>query len=1042
MNLSRIFIVRPVATFLLMAGLLVVGLVAYAFLPLAALPRIDVPTVQVSASLPGGSAETMATSVAAPLERQLSLIPGVTELTSSNSLGNTSITVQFELDRDPNSAAQDVQAAINAAGGTLPKDLPNPPTYQKANPGDFMIMSLEVTSDTLPIAQVDDYADNYVAQRLSRVAGVGLVDLNGEQKPAVRVQINPEAAAGLGISLEDIRTILGQSTLDAPKGTLTGRDRIITLNSTDQLFNADAYRALIVAYKDGAPIRIGDIGTVTDSVEDVNRAAWSSGKRAVIVDVHKQPGFNVVDTVDGIKARLPEILASLPPSIHVRVISDRTQTIRASLKGVQDTLLLTIFLVVAVVFMFLHRFWATVIPGITIPLSIIGTFVVMYVLGYSIDNISLMALTIAVGFVVDDAIVMVENIVRRLEGGETPLEAAIIGSRQIGFTIISMTVSLIAVFLPVLLMGGIIGRIFREFAVTLSIAVVISGIIALTVTPSLAAMFLRPERAGGGNALIRWLEAAFGRLLTAYERGLRSVLRHRRVTLAATVATLAVTLLMYGIIPKGFFPQQDTGLIIGTTDAEQDISYSAMAERMQALMRIVESDPDVANVYGWIGPDPSENNGRVIIDLKPFGERQASSVQVIRRLKKHIAPLRGISLAMQTRQELRIGGRISKTQYQYTLEDPDLLELNRWAPILVAKLKTVNAIEDVDTDLQAGAPQAVVKIDRDTASRLGVNAQMIDETLYDAFGQRQVATVYTQLNQYHVVMEVDPAHKMDASALGAIYVPSAITHSQVPLSAFTQLESTAVPLTVDHQDQLPAVTISFALSQGVALGDAIAAIRRAEREINIPPGLQTGFAGTAQAFSASLASEPYLILAAMLAVYIVLGVLYESFIHPLTILSTLPSAGLGALLALYLTGYDLDIMGLIGIILLIGIVKKNAIMMIDFALHAERQDGVTPEQAIRQAALLRFRPIMMTTMAALLGGIPLALGSGAGSELRAPLGIAMVGGLFLSQAMTLFTTPVIYLALDHAHVWMTRRRFARGSDSLSAGDDRRPRAAE
>ncbi|MDB5359910.1 MAG: Acriflavine resistance protein [Rhodospirillales bacterium] len=1008
MNVSHVFILRPIATSLMTVGLVCVGLVAYAFLPLAALPKIDYPTIEVSAALPGASAETMATSVAAPLERQLSLISGVTELTSSSSLGQTGITIQFDLDRDINVAAQDVQTAISAAGGELPKDLPNPPTYEKVNPGDFTILSFAVTSNTLSIAKVDDYADNYVAQRLSRILGVGLVDLNGEQKQAIRIRLNPESVAALGLSLEDIRSVIGQATLDAPKGTLENERRTVTLNASDQMFDARAYNDLIVAYRDGAPIRIGDIGVAFDSVEDIHKAAWAQGERTVIVDVHKQPGFNVVETVDRVKAQLPQILRSLPPSVHVKVVGDRTQTIRASVNEVKRTLLLTVALVVAVVFLFLRRFWATVIPGITIPVSIIGTFGAMQLLGYSIDNLSLMALVIAVGFVVDDAIIMVENIVRHLEAGETPVSAALVGARQIGFTVVSMTLSLIAVFIPVLLMGGIVGRLFHEFAATLSIAVIISAVISLTLTPSLSAIFLtRDQRSAASKA-----PGFFDWALKGYERSLIVVLRHRRATLAVTVAALAATILCYIEMPKGFFPQQDTGLIIGTTDAAQDISYAAMAERHQELMRLVMSDPDVENVYGWIGPDPSENAGRVVINLKPFDQRQTGARKIIARLRKRIAGLSGISLSMQPRQDIRVGARLGRSLYLYTLEDPDLAELYKWAPIMTDKLKTVRELEDVDTDLKVSSPQAIVTIDRDTASRLGVSAQMIDAILYDAFGQRQVATIYTQLNQYKVVMEVDPAHKLDTAALETLYVPSSTSGAQVPLSAFTRLDASVVPITIDHQDQLPAVDISFALAPGVALGDAVAAIQRAEREVRKPAGLDASFQGTAQAFRGSLDSEPYLILAAILAVYIVLGVLYESYVHPLTILSTLPSAGLGALLALRICGYDLDIMGLIGIILLIGIVKKNAIMMIDFAIQAEADLGLPPDRAIFEAAILRFRPIMMTTLAALFGALPLALGQGAGAELRAPLGVAIVGGLLISQILTLYTTPVIYLYLD------------------------------
>jgi multidrug efflux pump len=1021
-NISAPFILRPIATALLALGLLLLGLVAYGLLPIAALPQIDFPTIQVVASLPGASAETMSTSVSAPLERQLSSISGVTDLTSTSSLGSTSITVQFDLGRDINSAAQDVQAALNAASGVLPKNMPNPPGYRKVNPADFTILSIAVTSDTLPIDKVDDYADNYVAQQLSRIRGVGLVDLNGEQKPAVRVRVNPAAAAAMGLSLEDIRSVLAQSTVNAPKGTLDGPRRSITVNTTDQVFDADTYKSLIVAYHNGAPVRIADIGTAINGVEDVNRAAWAQGRPAVVVDVHKQPGFNVVETVERIKARLPEIIQTLPPSVHLAVVGDRTQVIRASVSDIEFTLMLTVGLVVLVVFLFLRSFWATLIPSVAIPLSIIGAFGALYVGGYSIDNLSLMGLAIAVGFVVDDAIVMIEYIMRRIEGGEEPLDAALNGSRQIGFTIVSMTISLLAVFIPLLLMNGIVGRLFREFAVTVSVAVLVSAVISLTLTPTMCALFLAPPRSAGPSPLSRLLEAAFDAMQRFYERGLRLALAHRRMTLAIALATVALNVCLYALIPKGFFPQQDTGLIIGNTDAPEDISYPAMAERSQALMRIIMTDPDIDNVYGWIGPNPSENNGRMMINLKPFNQRRATAAQIMERLRIKAAALNGISLHLQSRQDVQVGGRISRTQYQFTLEDPDLAELNHWAPAFAAALAKLPQLQDVASDLQISSPEELLTIDRDAAARLGVNPQVLDDTLYDALGQRQVATIFSALNQYHVVLEVSPDFKLDAASLGSIYVPSS-SGRQISLSSFTRMARLAVPLSVNHQDQFPAVTISFNLAPGAALGDAVAAIQRAERDMDIPASLRANFQGSAAAFKSSLATEPYLIAAAIIAVYIVLGVLYESFIHPLTILSTLPSAGVGALAALILCHKELSVMALIGIILLIGIVKKNAIMMIDFALDAERNERKSTHDAIYQAALVRFRPIMMTTMAALLGGVPLALGTGAGSELRSPLGVAIVGGLLVSQILTLYTTPVIYLYLDPVNRWFERRKI-------------------
>jgi len=1010
MSLSKPFINRPVATSLLMLGLVLVGAVAFELLPVAPLPQVDFPTIQIDADLPGASAETMASSVATPLERSLSDISGIASMTSSSSLGTTSITVQFDLSRNIDAAAQDVQTAINAAGGKLAKSLPSPPTYHKVNPADFTILSLALTSDTLPLPEIDRFADDFIATQISQIAGVGLVDFHGEQKPAVRVRINPDKIAQLGLSLEDVRAVLGASTVNGPKGNLDGPHRSVVLDATDQVFNADAYKNLVVAYKNGAPIRIADIGSAVDAAEDAKEAAWLQDKRTIIIDIHKQPGFNVVETIRRIKERLPDLTVLLPPSVKLTVAGDRTQTIEASVHDVQVTLAITVCLVVLVIFLFLRNFWATVIPGIAIPLSLIATFGIMYLLGYSLDNLSLMGLTIAVGFVVDDAIVVIENIHRHVERGVPPQQAALDGAREVTFTVLSMTTSLIAVFIPVLFMSGIIGRLFREFAMTVGAAIVMSGVISLTVTPTMCARLIRHHRPEEHGHLYRVCERIFDSMLRFYDRSLRAVLRHPAITLAATVATLVATIYGYTIMPKGFFPEQDTGLILGVAEAAPDTSFAAMADRIQRLGRIVMADPDVDNVYYWIGPNPTVSQGRMMINLKARSERAASARQIIDRLKPRLAQVQGISLFMQVRQDIQVGGRPSKTQYQYTFQDGNSDELAYWAPIFEKKLKSLPQLQDVTADTQASAPRATLRIDRDTASRLGITPQAIDDTLYDAFGQRQVATIFTQLNQYHVVLELDPEFQLDTGALRHLYVRSA-AGQLVPLSTFTRVEESVAPITINHQGLFPSVTLSFNLTPGQALGDAVAAIQTVERGLGAPASLITSFQGTAQAFQASLKSQPYLIAAAIIAVYIVLGILYESYIHPITILSTLPSAGIGALLALTLFHQDLSVIGFIGIILLIGIVKKNAIMMIDFALAAERTQGLPPEQSIYQAALLRFRPIMMTTMAALLGALPLTFGTGAGAELRQPLGITIVGGLMLSQVLTLYTTPVVYLYL-------------------------------
>ncbi len=1027
MSLLELFIRRRIATSFLAVAVLLVGLVAYFMLPVAPLPQVDFPTIQVVAKLPGASADTMATSVATPLERQLSNISGITQMTSSSSLGTTSIAIQFDLSRDINSAAQDVQTAINAAGGTLPKNLPNPPTYEKVNPADFTLLSLALTSPSLTLTQLDSYAENFLAQQISQMPGVGLVDFHGQQRPSVRIRLDPDKLAARGLTLEDVRSIVGVQTVNAPKGNLNGPDRSVVLNATDQLTSAASYRNLVVAYKNGAPVRLDDLGTVVEAAEDTQQAAWLQHERAIIIDVHKQPGYNVVQTIRNITTRLPQLEASLPAAAHVQVVGDRTQTIDASVHDVQFTLMLTIALVVMVIFSFLRNVWATVIPSLTIPLSLVATFGVMYLLDYSLDNLSLMGLTIAVGFVVDDAIVVIENVMPHIEEGVPKMRAALLGAREVRFTIVSMTISLIAVFIPILMMGGIVGRLFREFAVTVSVAIVMSALVSLTVTPMLCGWLIRPPGSDGGRlrTLERWLEVAFVAVERRYERGLDWALAHRRTMLAVTIGTVALTAALFVTMPKGFFPQEDSGLIMGVAQAAPDISPQAMAQKMQQLGRIVEADPAVDNTYYWIGPNPTVSQGRVMINLKPFGVRTASAAQVLARLRPKLAKVTGITLSMQVRQDIQVGGRISAAQYQYTLQDADVQELNQWAPRLTKRFATLPQLTDVTSDQQASATSATIVIDRNTASRFGITAQAIDDTLYDAFGQRQIATLFTSLNQYHVVEEVDPAFQLTTDALAHLYVRSPLTSELVPMNVLVSIENNVSPISVNHQGLFPAVTISFNLAPGHSLGNAVAAIRAAEVAAAKPDTLSGTFQGTAQAFQASLASEPYLILAALVVVYLVLGMLYENTIHPLTIISTLPSAGVGALLALQLFRQDLSIMGMIGIILLIGIVKKNAIMMIDFALVAEREQGLAPVAAIRQACVLRFRPIMMTTLAALFGALPLAIGHGAGAELRVPLGIAIVGGLILSQLLTLFTTPVVYLYFDRL-----ARRFERG-----AGED-------
>jgi len=1022
MSLSRLFILRPVATTLLMIGLTLVGLVAYKQLPVSALPEVDYPTIQVVTFYPGADPDVMASAVTAPLERQFGQVPGLSQMTSTSSLGSSIVILQFNLDQNIDVAEQEVQAAINAATTYLPKDLPNPPIYSKVNPADAPILTLALTSDSLPLTKVEDLADTTLAQKISQLPGVGLVSISGGQKPAVRIQANPTALAAYGLSLEDLRTVVGQANVDQAKGVIDGPRQSFTINANDQLFTSDDYKNVIVAYRGNGPVRLKDVATVVDSAENVRQAAWMNLTPAVIVNIQRQPGANIISVVDRIKKLMPRLQSSLPSSVKVQILTDRTQTIRASVDDVQFELLLTIALVVMVIFLFLRNLPATVIPSVAVPLSLVGTFGVMYLLGYSLNNLTLMALTISTGFVVDDAIVMIENIDRYLEEGHTPLDAALKGAGQIGFTIVSLTVSLIAVLIPLLFMGDVVGRLFREFAVTLAVTILVSAVVSLTLTPMMCAKLLRNRKGERRSRFYEASERFYDRIIEKYGTTLRWVLRHQTATLVVTVATLILTIALFIIIPKGFFPVQDTGVILGISDAPQTVSFEAMAERQQKLAQVILKDPAVDSLSSFIGIDgvnTTPNSGRIQINLKPKSQRDGSASDVIRRLQPELAQVPGITLYMQPVQDLTVEDRISRTQFQYSLESPDLNDLNAWVPRLMDKLRSLPELRDVASDQLTNGLEANLVIDRDTAARLGILPQAIDDTLYDAFGQRQVSTIYTQLNQYHVVLEALPEFQQSPDSLKSIYVHSS-TGTQVPLSAFTHFEHANSLLAVNHQGQFPVVTLSFNLAPGVSLGEATKAIDQAEREINLPASIHTSFQGTAAAFQKSLSSEPYLILAALITVYIVLGVLYESYIHPITILSTLPSAGVGAILALILTRNDFNVIALIGIILLIGIVKKNAIMMIDFALEAERQEGKQPEDAIYQASLLRFRPIMMTTMAALLGGLPLALTRGTGSELRNPLGITIVGGLLLSQLLTLYTTPVVYLAFDRL-----ARRFSR-----------------
>ncbi|MGB9067774.1 MAG: multidrug efflux RND transporter permease subunit [Candidatus Acidiferrales bacterium] len=1016
MNLSAPFIRRPIATSLLTAGVLMVGAVAYRLLPVAALPQVEFPTISVSAALPGASPEIMASSVATPLERQFGKIAGVKEMTSSSLAGSTSITLQFDLNRDIDAAARDVQAAINASSGQLPANLPSLPTYWKFNPADSPILVLAVRSDVLPLSELYDVSDSIIGQKLSQIRGVGQVQIGGSARPAVRIELNPSVLAKYGIALDDVRTAMSLVNSNEPKGSLSNGSVRWTLTDNDQLFDADHYRSLIVAYNNGAAVRLGDVATVEDSVEDVHTAGLENGKQCIVLQVYRQPGANMVDTVRRIRAALPLIQASIPAAIELVMSVDRTVTIRASVNDIQITLLITVVLVILVIFVFLRNVGSTVIPAIALPVSLIGTCGAMYLLHYSIDNLSLMALTISTGFVVDDAIVVIENITRYHEMGLSSLQAALRGAREIGFTVLSMSASLVAVFIPILLMGGIIGRLFREFAVTLSLAIGLSLVVSLTTTPMMCARFLRPVEKEGHNWMYRLSERGFNSLAAAYDRGLRWVLNHQALTLGVTIATVCLNAVLFVIIPKGFFPQQDTGLLNGSIQASQDVSFDAMRVKQRQFSEIVMHDPAVDSITAFVGGG-AINTGRMFIGLKPLSQRKITADLVIQRLRKKLAVVPGATLYMQAIQDIRVGGRQSNSQYQYTLEDENLDELQSWAPRMLAKIKDLPELRDVSTDQQDQGLQARLVIDRDTASRLGISTQTLDDTLYDAFGQRQVATVYTQLNEYHLVMEVGPQFQQNPDSLKGIYLKSS-SGTAIPLDAVSHFEPRTSALAVNHQGQYPAVTLSFNLAPGTSLGDAVTAVTASAREIGLPPSIRATFQGTAQAFQSSLKNEPLLILAALIAVYIVLGMLYESYIHPITILSTLPSAGVGAILALLLCRLDLSVIAIIGIILLIGIVKKNAIMMIDFALDAERREGKSPRDAIYQACLLRFRPIMMTTMAALLGGLPLALGTGTGSELRRPLGISIVGGLIVSQMLTLFTTPVVYVYMDRLRLWI------------------------
>ncbi|ALF90681.1 MULTISPECIES: MdtB/MuxB family multidrug efflux RND transporter permease subunit [Ralstonia solanacearum species complex] len=1042
MNPSRIFILRPVATTLLMVAILLSGLVAYRMLPLSALPEVDYPTIQVTTLYPGASPDVMTSSITAPLERQFGQMPGLKQMTSSSSGGASVITLQFDLSLSLDIAEQEVQAAINAAGNLLPTDLPMPPIYSKVNPADAPILTLAITSKTLPLPKLEDIVDTRVAQKLSQLPGIGLVSISGGQRPAVRIQANTQALAALGLSIDDIRTAIGNANVNGAKGSFDGPLRASTIDANDQLRSAAEYSTMIVAYKNGAPIRLTDVAQIIDGAENSKLAAWANATPAIILNVQRQPGANVIDVVNRAKALLPQLKDTLPATIDVAVLTDRTTTIRASVADVQFELMLSVALVVMVIFLFLRNVPATVIPAVAVPLSLVGTFGVMYLAGFSINNLTLMALTIATGFVVDDAIVMIENIARYIEDGDPPMEAALKGAKQIGFTIISLTFSLIAVLIPLLFMGDVVGRLFREFAITLAVSILISAVVSLTLTPMMCARLLRhipePEQT-------RFYHAAgqfFDNVIAQYGRMLQWVLDRQKSTLLVAIGTLVLTGLLYVYVPKGFFPVQDTGVIQGISDASQSISFPAMAERQQKLAEVILKDPAVESLSSFIGVDGTNttlNSGRMLINLKPKDQRDADATEIIQRLQPELAKVAGVSLFMQPVQDLTIEDRVSRTQYQFTVEDPDPTNLSKWVPKLVERLQQVTQLRDVASDLQDNGLRAYVQIDRDKAAVYGITTAAVDSALYSAYGQRLISTIFTQSNQYRVVLEADPQLQLGPQSLYDLRVAST-GGQQVPLGAFATVVEQPGSLVVNHQGQFPSATISFNLARGASLGAAVDAINAAEQEIGLPASMQTSFQGAALAFQSSLSNELWLILAAIITMYIVLGVLYESTIHPVTILSTLPSAGVGALLSLLVSGKDMGIIAIIGIILLIGIVKKNAIMMIDFALEAEREQGMAPRDAIYQACLLRFRPILMTTMAALLGALPLMLGNGVGSELRQPLGITMVGGLLVSQVLTLFTTPVIYLAFDslgdRLRAWRERRAASRGTGGTGgAGAD-------